>query len=95
MARPKGEKVEEQKHFTKYEKARILGSRALQISMGAPYLIKMDKEQLEAIKYNPLEIAKREFDLGLIPITVVRPLPKLEKDQPKQQPLQQKEEKKE
>jgi DNA-directed RNA polymerase subunit K len=76
MARSKGKAVEGKFQFTKYEKARILGSRALQISMGAPYLVKLTKDDLEAIKYNPLEIAKREYEAGLIPITVTRPLPK-------------------
>ena len=64
--------------FTKYEKARILGSRALQISMGAPYLIKVSKKQLEELKYNPLEIAKLEFEAGVVPITVLRPMPEIE-----------------
>lgn len=63
--------------LTKYEKARILGSRALQISMGAPYLIKLTKKQLEDIKFNPLEIAKMELEKGIIPIDVIRPLPKV------------------
>ena len=62
--------------FTKYEKARMLGSRALQISMGAPFLIKMDDEDLKRVSYNPLEIAKLEFEEGVIPITVRRPMPK-------------------
>lgn len=79
MAKKKGANIEESKQFTKYEKARILGSRALQISMGAPYLVKISKEKLEEIKYNPLEIAKLEMEAGLIPITVVRPLPEIEK----------------
>lgn len=61
--------------FTKYEKARILGSRALQISLGAPILIKLDVESLKNIKYNPLEIAKLEFEKGVVPITVKRPYP--------------------
>ena len=77
MAKAK-KKAEEVKSFTKYEKARILGSRALQISMGAPYLVKISKKQLEELKYNPLEIAKLEFEAGLVPITVIRPLPKVE-----------------
>jgi DNA-directed RNA polymerase subunit K len=69
--------VEEQKVvYTKYEKARMLGSRALQISMGAPFLIKMDDEDLKKVSYNPLEIAKLEFEEGVIPITVRRPMPK-------------------
>lgn len=60
---------------TKYERARIVGARALQISMGAPFMIKMGEKQLEEIAYNPVEIAKREFAEGLIPINVKRPIP--------------------
>jgi len=67
---------DEIKRFTKYEKARMLGSRALQISMGAPFLIKLDEKELEKIHYNPIEIAKMEFEQGIIPITVKRILPK-------------------
>ncbi len=67
--------AEEQINFTKYEKARMLGSRALQISMGAPFLVKLSEEDLEEIKFNPLKIAQLEFDQGVIPITVRRPLP--------------------
>lgn len=61
--------------FTKYEKARILGSRALQISMGAPFLIKLNEKDLERVGYNPIEVAKLEFEEGATPITVRRPLP--------------------
>lgn len=64
------------KKHTKYEKARMIGSRALQISMGAPFLIKLDEEELERIGYNPIEIAKQEYEEGVIPISVKRPLPK-------------------
>jgi len=71
----------EKEHFTKYEKARILGSRALQISMGAPFLVKISEKDLETMHYNPLEIAKREFEENVIPITVKRPLPELAKKQ--------------
>ena len=65
-----------EKHYTKYEIARMIGSRALQISMGAPFLVKMSEKDLEAVGYNPIEIAKREFEKGVLPITVRRPLPK-------------------
>jgi len=65
----------EKETFTKYEKARIIGSRALQIAMGAPFLVDLSKKDLEEIKFNPVEIAKKEFEEGVIPITVVRPLP--------------------
>ncbi len=60
---------------TKYERARIIGSRALQISQGAPMLIKLSKKELEELKYNPVEIAKREYDAGVIPLEVKRILP--------------------
>ncbi|MCK4522093.1 MAG: DNA-directed RNA polymerase subunit K [Nanoarchaeota archaeon] len=68
---------DEIREYNKYEKARMIGSRGLQISMGAPSLIKLNDGQLKKIKYNPIEIAKMEFNEGLIPITVKRPLPKL------------------
>ena len=61
--------------FTKYERARLIGSRALQISMGAPFLIKLTPKQLKEIGYNPVEIAKLEFEAGVLPITVKRFLP--------------------
>jgi DNA-directed RNA polymerase subunit K len=66
--------AEEIRH-TKYEKARIIGSRSLQISMGAPFLIKLDEKKLEAINFNPVEIAKLEYAEGVVPITIKRPLP--------------------
>tara|TARA_Y100000310_G_scaffold217822_1_gene218905 strand:- start:3828 stop:4037 length:210 start_codon:yes stop_codon:yes gene_type:complete len=59
--------------YTKYEHARIVGSRALQISQGAPFMIKLSDKDLQKIGYNPLEIAKMEFKEGLIPIDVKRP----------------------
>jgi len=61
--------------FTKYEIARIIGARALQIGMGAPFLLKLNKEKLEEINYNPVEIAKMEFDKNILPISIRRPMP--------------------
>ena len=61
--------------FTKYEVARILGARALQVSMNAPILIKLSKEEMEALNYDPLKIAELEFFEGILPITVKRPMP--------------------
>jgi len=61
--------------YTKYEHAKIIGARALQISMGAPFMIKLDDEELKKIGYNTIEIAKLEFKQGLIPIAVKRPMP--------------------
>ena len=61
--------------YTKYERARIIGARALQIAMGAPILLKLGKDDLEKLKYNPINIAKREFEEGILPIVIKRPLP--------------------
>lgn len=65
----------EQGDFTKYEMARMIGSRSLQISMGAPFLIKLTPKKLEELSYNPVQIAKLEFKEGVLPITVKRMLP--------------------
>jgi DNA-directed RNA polymerase subunit K len=61
--------------FTVYEKARLIGSRALQLSQGAKPLLDFSEEDFVAMKYNPVEIAKREFDAGIIPLSVRRSLP--------------------
>ncbi|MBI2657092.1 DNA-directed RNA polymerase subunit K [Candidatus Woesearchaeota archaeon] len=61
--------------YTKYEQARIIGTRALQISMGAPLLISLNDEELKKIGYNTIEIAKIEFKQGLIPIIIKKPMP--------------------
>ncbi|CAG8472001.1 1224_t:CDS:2 [Diversispora eburnea] len=71
----KPEKVVQEKervttpYMTKYEKARILGTRALQISMNAPILVDRDNET------DPLEIAKKELRHKKIPLMVRRFLP--------------------
>ncbi len=67
------EKTIENFEYTKYETARMIGSRALQLSMGAPFLIKLGKEELEKIRYDSIEIAILEFKEGVLPITVRRP----------------------
>ena len=61
--------------YTKYEQARIIGARALQISQGAPFMIKMSEDELKKIGYNTIEIAKLEFKQGLIPISVKKRFP--------------------
>lgn len=52
---------------TRFEKARIIGSRALQISMGAPALIEIPVGMLD-----PVDIAMDEYEKGVIPISVIR-----------------------
>ncbi|MEK6809711.1 MAG: DNA-directed RNA polymerase subunit K [Nanoarchaeota archaeon] len=59
--------------YTKYEKARMIGSRALQLSMGAPFLVKLTPEELTKMRYDPLEIALMEYEQGVLPITIKRP----------------------
>jgi len=53
--------------YTKFEKARIIGARALQLAFGAPPLINVPKGV-----YDPLELAELEFNEGVIPIVVIR-----------------------
>ena len=62
--------------FTRYEIARILGARSLQLAMDAPVLLKMTKEQEEEINFDTLKTAEQEFEAEVLPITVKRPLPK-------------------
>nr|WP_227376102.1 DNA-directed RNA polymerase subunit K [Haladaptatus halobius] len=54
-----------QQHYSRYEKARILGARALQVSYGAPVLIDTQESQ-------PILIAAEEYDAGVLPFTVRR-----------------------
>merc|ERR1719411_2112447 len=57
------------RYMTKYEKARVLGTRALQISMGAPVMVELQGET------DPLEIATKELRQLMIPIIIRRFLP--------------------
>ena len=53
--------------YTRFERARILGARALQVSLGAPILTDVPPTLVD-----PVEIAELEFAAGRIPITVRR-----------------------
>lgn len=57
------------KYLTKYERARVLGTRALQISMNAPVMVDLDGET------DPLKIAEKELRERKIPIIIRRYLP--------------------
>jgi len=61
--------------FTKYEVARILGARALQLSMNAPVLLKLSDEDLDSLQRDSLKIAEKEFSENVLPIAVKRPMP--------------------
>lgn len=56
--------------ITRFEKARIVGARALQISMGAPILVDVS----EGFS-GPIDIAMRELEMAVLPITIRRTLP--------------------
>ena len=56
--------------LTRFERARIVGARALQISMGAPILIETSKNLS-----NPIDTALKELETGILPITIRRTLP--------------------
>ena len=56
--------------LTRFERARIIGSRSLQLSLGAPILIDSSK------KFNDtISIAVAELDLKVLPISIRRILP--------------------
>jgi DNA-directed RNA polymerase I, II, and III subunit RPABC2 len=56
--------------LTRFERARVVGARALQIAMGAPILIEPPDRPLSAI-----DIALQELEAGVLPITIRRTLP--------------------
>ena len=53
--------------YTRFEIARIIGARGLQISVGAPVLMEVPEELID-----PIDIAMLEWEKGLLPITVKR-----------------------
>lgn len=61
--------------LTRFEVARIVGARSLQIALGAPVLVKVPDE----LKNDPIGIAKLELKQKVIPLTVRRTLPNGEK----------------
>jgi len=56
--------------LTRYEKARITGARALQLSYGAPILINKPKNLID-----PIKIAMLELKSGILPLTIRRENP--------------------
>lgn len=59
-------------NYSKYEMAKLIGARALQISMGAPFMLNLTDKDLQKIGYNPIKIAKLEIEAGVVPISIVR-----------------------
>ena len=58
------------RYLTKYEKARIIGSRALQISKNAPIFV-----EIEPGEWDPIKIAEKELVERKIPFIIRRFLP--------------------
>ena len=56
--------------LTRYEKARIVGARALQLSFGAPLLIEKPIDIID-----PIKLAMLELRAGILPLTIRRDNP--------------------
>ena len=56
--------------ITRFEKARVLSARTLQIAMGAPFLIKVPKGISKTE-----DIARLELEKGALPLTIAREMP--------------------
>jgi len=56
--------------LTRFERARIAGARALQVSLGAPILVELPPRVSD-----PIDIALAELKEGVLPMTVRRTLP--------------------
>ncbi|MCX8174705.1 MAG: DNA-directed RNA polymerase subunit K [Candidatus Micrarchaeota archaeon] len=52
--------------FSKYELARLIGARALQLSYGAPPLVEVKPGS------TAIDVAKAELEMGVIPLVVLR-----------------------
>jgi DNA-directed RNA polymerase subunit K/omega len=63
--------------ITRFEKARIVGARSLQISMGAPILLELDESLSSGGTglNSPIKIALKELEVGILPMTIRRTLP--------------------
>ncbi|MDO8427888.1 MAG: DNA-directed RNA polymerase subunit K [Candidatus Diapherotrites archaeon] len=55
--------------LTRFEKARLISARSLQLSLGAPPLVKPNDES------TAYSLAKAEFEEKLIPLIVLRKMP--------------------
>ncbi len=56
--------------LTRFEKARIVGARSLQLAMGAPPFMTIDKNLRD-----PIAIASAELEDGALPVSIRRTLP--------------------
>jgi DNA-directed RNA polymerase I, II, and III subunit RPABC2 len=56
--------------LTRYERARVVGARALQVSQGAPVLIDVESDD-----FRPIEVAKLELKARVLPVGMARRIP--------------------
>lgn len=56
--------------LTRFERARIIGARSLQLALGAPPFIKVPEDV-----HNPIDIAIAELEQKVLPINIRRTLP--------------------
>jgi len=56
--------------LTRFERARVVGARALQVALGAPVLIDVNPGSM-----SPIDIATQELEAGALPISIRRTLP--------------------
>jgi DNA-directed RNA polymerase I, II, and III subunit RPABC2 len=56
--------------ITRFERARIIGARSLQVSLGAPILVSLPDSMSD-----PIDIALEEFQEDALPMTLRRVLP--------------------
>jgi len=59
-------KKEPESELTHFERARVIGARALQLSMGAPPLVKNVDDTI-----SPIRMAFAEYEKGAIPLSVI------------------------
>lgn len=57
-------------HLTRFERAKIIGARALQLSLGAPTFAKSSKNI-----HDPITLAIKELDTHVLPLTIRRTYP--------------------
>lgn len=65
---PRKNNIDRMDRITTYEKARLLGTRAAQLSAGATPLVPVKNTSF-------LEVAELEYAKGVIPINIIRTLP--------------------
>ena len=69
--------MKKKNEYTRYEKTRIVSSRSLQIAQGSPVLVNITKNVID-----PTEIAKLEWEAGVIPIDIRQKDDTKKKEQP-------------